>query len=353
MRLEFMNRVKDGEILGKSIFSGDGSILLRAGVKLNRNYIKKLEQLGVSYVYIEDFRLDDVVAEDEELFKLKRYTLKSMAKMSKNLYNNNERGINETLKIAEELISYIIDMRDVSCNIYDIHTYDNYTYIHSLDTGVMATFMGVNAKRFNEYEIKQLGIGALLHDIGKIKINHNIIDKKGKLTEDEYIEIQKHPTYGKEILFKNPRISEQAIEIVAQHHEKVNGEGYPKGLKNNEICIMGKIVSICDVYSAVRANRAYRKAMRPNDCYELILAGSGTSFDINMVNIFKKSFSIYPLGCCVRLSNGNEGYVIRQNIGFPNRPVIRVLYDSITKGTVYPFEIDLMKELNIVINEVV
>lgn len=353
MRLEFMNRVKDGETLGKSIFTGEGSILLRAGVRLNRNYIRKLEQLGVNYVYIEDSRLDDVAEEDEELLNLKRLTLKSMSKVSKNLYSSSQRGVNEAIKIAEELINYIIDMHDVNTNIYDIHTYDNYTYLHSLDTGVMATFMGVYAKKFSDYDIKQLGIGALLHDVGKIKINHNIINKKGKLTEEEIKEMQKHPTYGEKLLFKNPRISEQAIKVVAQHHEKINGEGYPKGLKNNEISIFGKITSICDVYSAVRANRSYREAMSPNDSYELILAGSGTSFDNNMVDIFRKSFAIYPLGCCVKLSDGNEGYVIRQNRGFPNRPVIRILYDSVTKDAVQSYELDLMKELNLVIKELV
>lgn len=353
MRLEFMDRIKNDEILGKSIFTSEGNILLRAGVKLSRNYINKLGQLGVNYVYVEDSMLDDVAEEDEELFRLKRLTLKSMSKISKNLYNYNKRGVNEALKISEELISYIIEMRDVNNNLYDIHTYDNYTFIHSLDTGVMATFMGIYSGKFNEYQIKQLGIGALLHDIGKIKINSNIINKKGRLTEGEFKEIQKHPAYGEQLLLKNPRISEEAIKIVSEHHEKVDGKGYPKGLTDNRISLFGKIVSICDVYSAVNANRCYRKRMKPNDAYELILAGSGSSFDLKMVDIFKKSFAIYPLGCCVKLSDGNEGYVIRQNEGFPNRPIVRVLYDNVTKEKIQPYELDLMRELNLVIEDLV
>lgn len=353
MRLEFMNRVKENEILGESIFTNDGNILLRAGVKLNNNYIRKLEQLGIDYVYIEDSRLDDVATEDTELLRLKRLTLKSMSKMSKNLYNCNNHDIGESLKAAEELIDYIIEFGDVNSSLCDIHTYDNYTYLHSLDTGVMATFMGVYAKKFNEFQIKQLGIGALLHDIGKLKIKHSIINKKGRLTKEEYEEVKKHPIYGEELLSKYPKISSEAIKIVGQHHERVDGNGYPKGLNDKQICTFGKIVSICDVYSAVKANRSYRKSMGPNESYELILAGSGTSFDLNMVQVFKKSFAVYPLGCCVRLSNGNEGYVIRQNKGFPDRPVIRVLYDSVSKENIQYYEIDLMKQLDVVIADIV
>lgn len=352
MRLEFINRVKEKDVLGKSILTNDGSVLLRAGVELTNQYIEKLKELGVIYVYIEDDRLDDVTIDDARLAKLKQVTMKSMDKIIRNLNYSNRRGAKESLKIVENLIEYIIDSADINKSLYDIHTYDNYTYVHSIDTGIMSTFLGLSLG-FNEDELKELGKGAILHDIGKTKLSNNIICKRGPLTDKEYAEIKKHPVYGRKILEKHMHISDVILMAVEQHHEKVDGTGYPYGLSGNQISRYGKIVGICDVYDAISNDRSYRKKFSPNDAYELILAGSGSMFDEQIVLRFKETFAIYPLGCCVRLSNGIEGYVIRQNEGFPDRPVIRVLYNHISKEPIQFYEIDLLKNLNVVIEDAV
>ncbi|MCY6355092.1 HD-GYP domain-containing protein [Clostridium sp. ZS2-4] len=352
MRLEFINRVKEKDVLGKSILTNDGSILLRSGIALTEQYISKLKKLGVLYVYIEDDRLDDVMVEDERLVKLKRVAMKSMEKIIKNIHVANKRETRDSLRIVENLVEYIIDAGDVNKSLYDIQTYDNYTYVHCLDTGIMATFLGLSM-HLSESELKDLGKGAVLHDIGKTKIPYNIINKKGSLTDEEFLEIKKHPIYGREILEKNIQIPMEILEAVEQHHERIDGNGYPYGLPGNQISKYGKIVSICDVYDAVSNDRSYRKKFSPNGAYELILAGSGCMFDEKIVKSFKETFAIYPLGCCVRLSNNIEGYVIRQNKGFPDRPTIRVLYDIGLKQPVPFYEIDLMRELAVTIEEVV
>ena len=325
MRLEFINRVRENEILGKSILTSDGKILLKAGIRLSGNYIKKLKEIGVFYVYIEDDRLDDIVVEDEQLVELK-----------------------QTLSVVEDLVQYIIEMGDVNKSIYDIKTYDNYTYVHSLDTCIMASFLGLSSG-FKEQEIKELGIGAVLHDVGKTKVPITILNKQGRLTEEEFNEIKKHTIYGGEILRKNYSISSDIIDIVEQHHERIDGRGYPYGLEDTSISKFAKIVCICDVFDAISNDRCYRKKFNPNDAYELILAGSGACFDENLVMKFKDTFAIYPLGSCVRLSSGEEGYVVRQNKGFPDRPIIRVLYDSKTKAPIPFYEIDLLKNPSLVI----
>lgn len=351
MRLEFINRVRENDILGKSILTNDGSVLLRAGIELTNQYIKKLKELGVVYLYIEDERLEDVEVEDERLSKLKQLTMKNMDKVIKNLNNANRKEAKDSLMIVENLIEYIIDSGDINRSLYDIKTYDNYTFVHCIDTGIMSAFLG-EALGFKDDELKELGKGAILHDIGKTKISSKIINKKGRLTEEEFLEIKNHPIYGREILHKNMYISDIVLKAVEQHHERVNGSGYPYGLCGNQISKFGKAVCICDVYDAVSNDRSYRKKFSPNDAYELILAGSGTMFDEDMVIKFKDTFAIYPLGCCVRLSNNVEGYVIRQNIGFPDRPVIRVLYDAETKMPIHFYEVDLLERLDIVIESI-
>lgn len=352
MRLEFVDRIKESEVLGRNILTNDGKILLRSGVKLNHRYIEKLKELGVFFIYVEDDRLDDILTEDETLAELKQTTLKNMSRIMKNVYTCNSRGIKDSLNIVEDLVDYIISMGDVNTSLNDIRTYDNYTYVHSLDTCIMATFLGLS-NGFNEKELKELAIGAILHDIGKVKIDNKIITKCGALTDEEFLEIRRHPIYGEEILSKNVRISDNAIKAVIQHHERIDGRGYPYKLVDKEISKFGKIVCICDVYDAVSNDRVYRKKFSPNEAYELILAGSGTAFDRSMVQNFRETFAVYPLSCCVRLSNSIEGYVIRQNSNFPDRPVIRILYDSKTKSPVPFFEIDLLEHPNLVIEAIV
>lgn len=352
MRLEFICRVTEGEVLGKSILTDDGKVLLRTGVKLSRKYIRKLQEMGVLYLYVEDDRLDEVFVEDERLIELKRNTIKNMSTIMKNITGATRSDIKNSIGKVEELIDYIIDVGDINTSLYDIKTYDNYTFLHCIDTAIMAVFLGM-AMRFKESDLKELGIGAIFHDIGKTSINSNIINKKSALTDEEFMEIRRHPVYGEEILKKKFFISDSIINSVAQHHERVDGRGYPNGLKNNEICKFAKIVSICDVYDAVSNDRSYRNKFSPNEAYELILAGSGSAFDEEMVIKFKETFSVYPLGCCLRLSNGIEGYVIRQNKNFPDRPIIRVLYDSETKQSVPFYEVDLLQNPNLTVLTIV
>lgn len=352
MKLEFINRVQEHEVLGKSILTNEGCVLLKAGIRLTNGYINKLKELGVFYIYVEDERLDDVQVEDVRLAELKRVTMQSMSHVMKNVHNCNGKQLKESLGNVKEMIDYIIDVGEVNKSLYDIQTYDNYTYIHSLDTCIMATFLGLNS-RLDEWSLKDLGTGAILHDIGKTAVPISILNKEGRLSDEEFHEISKHPMYGAEMLKKNISIPTSIIKMVEQHHERVDGRGYPHGLNGNQISRFAKIICICDVYDAVSNDRCYRKKFSPNDAYELILSGSGSAFDEELVRNFKNTFSIYPLGCCVKLSNGEEGYVISQNKGFPDRPIIRVLYDIITKSPIAFYEINLLENPSIVIENIV
>jgi len=352
MRLEFIDRVKVDEILGKNIFSNDGSVLLKTGVKLTKGYIRRLKELGVFYVYVEDARLDDISIEDEKLNDLKAITMKNMSKIMKNVTGGNKKETSKSLLAVTDLVNYVIEMGDVNKSLYDIQTHDNYTYLHSIDTGIMAIFLGISMN-FEEKDLKQLSIGAILHDIGKTKIDKGIISKPSGLTSLEFDEIKKHPIYGRELLAKDFSIPLEVLESVEQHHERVDGSGYPYGLCKNQISKFAKIIAVCDVYDSVSNDRCYREKFSPSDAYELILAGCGNYFDEEVVKNFRKTFSVFPLGVCLKLSNGIEGYVIKQNKNFPDRPVIRVLYDDESRKPIKFYEIDLLKVHNVAIKSVI
>lgn len=352
MRLEFINRVNDDEVLGKTIYTEDGSVLLRAGVKLSRNYIERLKMLGVYYVYVEDSRLDDVQVEDEKLSEIKHTVIKNMSKIIKNISSSSPLETKKSLNVVEDLVDYLVECGDVNKSLFDIKTFDNYTFIHSLDTGIMTAFLGLACNIKGE-RLKELTTGAILHDVGKVKVPLKILNKAGALSQEEYEEVKKHTIYGEEILRKSKIFSEIAIKAVSEHHERIDGNGYPNGYTGKQISIYGKIVSISDVYDAIINDRCYRKRYNPSDAYEFILAGNGTKFDENLVNCFKETFAVFPLGSCIKLNNGIEGYVIKQNKNFPDRPIIRILYDHETKIPIPFYEIDLLSNPALVISSIV
>ncbi|EYE88983.1 HD family phosphohydrolase [Fervidicella metallireducens AeB] len=352
MRLISMNKAKNGDILGQSILGVDGCILLREGVALTDNYIKKLKQLGVLYIYIKDNNLDDIEPEDPKFVEVKSQAVKSLSNVMAKLQYSNTLEIKNTIAAIKEIIEYLIENKGInSTYLLELKTFDNYTYVHSLNTSVLALFYGVQLS-FSKPMLMDLGLGALLHDIGKTKIPVDILNKKGRLTDEEFAIMKKHSEYGYELIKDMAGVNQRVKDIILEHHERIDGGGYPRGLKGEKISKYARIVCISDVYDAIISDRVYRKGFPANEAYEFILGGSGTYFDFELVNIFKNNFSIYPLGSCVKLSNNFEGFVVKHNKGFPDKPVVRIIYDD--KGNVItPVEVNLVEKLDIRIETII
>ncbi|KEH91832.1 HD-GYP domain-containing protein [Clostridium botulinum] len=351
MRLELIENLKGCEILAKDILSSTGEILLKTGIKIEKFMIPKLKRYGVFMVYIKDNRFSDVIEEDNVLTELKQTTLEIMPNLFNELLEGDTKVLSKSMYKMDNLIEQIINQNSINISLYEVKTYDNYTYIHCVDTGIMSVYLG-SCLNLDTSKIKELGISAMLHDIGKIKVPNEIINKHGPLTDEEFKIIKKHPIYGRDILTRTNLFSEDIIRGVVEHHERIDGKGYPYGLKDEEISTYGKIITVSDVFTAVSANRSYRMKFDPNEAYEFILAGMGTKFDKEVIKKFKENFAIYPLGCGVKLSNGVQGYVIKQNKNFPDRPIIRVIYDIYTNEPVQPYDIDLMKNMSLTIKSV-
>lgn len=349
MKLELVDRIKPGEVLGKSILTFDGKVLLREGTKLNRLYINKIKEMGVFYVYLVESQLSDVEVSDSSLTGLKQSAMSTMSNVMKNtpMMKDRKKAL-DIIKTIDELIKYISENGDINKSLYEIQTHSNRRYIHSVEVCVRSIFLGKELGIKNE-QLNELGVSALLHDIGMTKIPLDILEKRGVYTKEEQLIIKEHPVKGYEILKQNIRISEAILNAVLQHHERVDGTGYPMGLKGCQINKYAKIIAVCDMYDLVTNNDNYKKAFRPHDAYELIIGGSSCIFDQEVVMAFKRIFSVYPLGCCVQLSNGIEAYVVKQNEYFPDRPILRVLYDKDTKKPIKPYEINLINDINVVI----
>lgn len=330
MRMISIDKLQPGMVLAKSVLSIDKAILLRKNITLTQRYIQRLKALGFQRCYIED-ELSEGVEPPKHLSDQVRYdtvsTIKTMyqeafeqGKNSSVIWGNIERLVNQLL---DEMLSD----DDLISGMSDLQTYDDYTFSHCVGVAFLAVSTGIRIglKRNDLYD---LATGALMHDIGKMFTPIEIINKPGKLTDQEYKAIQDHPLNGYLFLKDTSELSNKACQGVLTHHERIDGLGYPNGIKGEEINLYGKIYAICDVYDAITSDRSYRKAWSTNEAIEYIMANGNIRFDADLVDIFLKNIIPYPIGTIVALSNGFKAIVVGDNRDAVHRPIIRVFEEK-------------------------
>jgi HD-GYP domain-containing protein (c-di-GMP phosphodiesterase class II) len=182
--------------------------------------------------------------------------------------------------------------------------------------------------KYTSDEIRQIGIGAMLHDVGKMLIPLEILNKPGRLTNEEYDTMKLHAKYGFDLLRNLHTISLLSAHCAFQHHERLDGSGYPRGLIDFEIHPYAKIIAVADVFDAVTSNRVYRKKMLPSHGMEIIKQGIGTLYDEKVVKAFQKCIAIYPNGTVVLLSDGRRGIVSKQNHKSTDKPWVRIFEED-------------------------
>jgi len=204
---------------------------------------------------------------------------------------------------------------------------DEYTAIHCLNVCVLALTFG----RFLGYEgekLETLGLGALLHDVGKMRVPLDILNKPGKLTREEFDIMKRHSQEGYNILCAQGDVGKEILNIVVSHHERIDGSGYPRGMQGELIDILSQITSIVDVYDAVTSDRCYHDGMTPHDAMKLIYNWAGDSFDMDLIDAFIQCLGIYPVGTIVGLNSGEFGVVVAATEHANLRPIILLIIDS-------------------------
>ncbi|MBD3108214.1 HD-GYP domain-containing protein [Bacillus sp. AGMB 02131] len=191
-------------------------------------------------------------------------------------------------------------------------------------------------------------MGTILHDVGKLKVPREILMKPGELADEEFAIIKKHTEYGFVILKEVKTIPLVVALCAYQHHERLDGTGYPQGLKDEDIHYYAKIIAVADVFDAITSNRVYREAMLPHEGLEILYAGCGRLFDLQIVEAFRSAVAIYPVGVTVELSNRTVGIVKKQNIGLGDRPIIEIIEED-GKKLSSPYVINLSEKLDIVV----
>jgi cyclic di-GMP phosphodiesterase len=246
--------------------------------------------------------------------------------------------------IVEKLTNSVLNNRDALTSLVRIKQKDEYTYMHSLAVSALcisfAQHLGCDA-----HEIKTIGIGGLLHDFGKVKIPFEILTKPGPLSEPEFEIMKKHVDEGRRILREQTTyIDESSICVASQHHERLDGTGYPEGLRGDQISVFGQIAAIVDIYDALTAERCYKHSLLPTAALRKLFEWSNGYLNRQLVEQFIAHVGIYPIGTLVRLRSGRVGVVVDHGEKGLLYPVVRILFDAKRVRLLRPSTLDLSKK---------
>lgn len=360
MRLVPLSHVKEDDILGKTIYDSQGRVLLSRGVLLKCTLVKKLKELGYNWVYIDD---NLFTTEIEDIIKpqIRQKAVSTLGKMMSDMVELSEENVNvraekllqkrvykgaeELRRVSEEIVNELIAQKDIMVNLVDIKSSDNFTYPHSVNVAILSLILGISLG-LNRYELNDLALGALLHDIGVIFLPKGI-SKMRKVADDKELSQYKLHTNMGYVHIGKIKSLKPVIKIIAlQHHEQINGEGYPLGLTDKEINKFAKIVAIADSYDIITSSVNGEIPVPPHEALEYMMGDGGQRFDPFLVNEFIKKIVPYPVGTIVKLSNNEVGIVNAVNNDFPWRPKVIVLKDGKPDYT-----IDLIHVNNITIKE--
>ena len=350
MRLVLTENLKENMELAKPIYE-DGNVLLNKEVKNLYKYKDKLLELGVKHLYVEDKYSYDIEINEA----IKDSTRRNGKRIVQNIFDKIEDGFidlnTQDLKdVVEDITDELVLNEDVLLNLVSLKSTSNYTYEHSVNVSVICIALG-KMLGYSQNELFKLGMGGMLHDVGKTLVPKEILNKPGSLTDYEYQVMKNHPELGFDYLQQNESISPLSRIVVYSHHERVDGSGYPRRLKSDEIHEFARVAAIADVFDALTSDRIYRDKWPTYKAAEYIMNNTEQLFDYQLVKRFLPQVSFYPNGSEVILSNGCRAVVKTQNVGFPTRPVLRLIEDD--EGNELDKELDLLKHMNIVITKVI
>jgi len=245
----------------------------------------------------------------------------------------------KALVVVDEINASVLRNPGALVSLGRIKQADTYTFQHCVSVcALMVSF--AHALGLDATAVQEAGLGGILHDVGKMMVPTEILNKPGRLTEEEFTIIKSHAALARGLLQDTPGISETVIRIASEHHEKMGGCGYPFGLSGDQISKPGRMAAIVDVYDALTSNRVYHKGMEPSDALKKLLEWSGDHLDGELVQFFIRALGIYPVGSLVRLSNGQLAVVVEQQDDLL-KPVVRVIYDAVRGYGLPPKDVHL------------
>lgn len=339
-----VSRLRIGSRLLQDAYAGDGSLLLRAGAPIDSQLrIQRLLQPDVRFgpdrlseipldldneaeLDAAQGTIDPRVAKFLENINLaravKHEAIEDLKELFRRVNESGEIDLCVARKIASRLLSCLVKNTAALVSLSQLKDADKYTFTHSVNVSILAMYLTTHTN-YRE-KIEELGIGALLHDVGKSDMPVQILHKKGPLSNKEMQLMKRHPVIGYEILCRSGEKRQNVLSCVRSHHEKVNGRGYPDGQKGSQISPYAMMTSIADIYDALTTDRPYRRAYNPKDALDLMLNRMASGLDTSLLQCFAWIIGHYPVGSEVELSDGRIGTVLNHYATDPDRPTLMI-----------------------------
>lgn len=346
MRRVRVDSVPAGAKLARTVFSSDGGVLLMQGVELKESYLEMLKKRGINEIYLEDGLSEGIEVRDVVSETTRNEAVVLVKDIMTGYSFSDTIDVENVKAIVNRIVDELLANDDILYNLTEIKTVDDYTFKHSVSVCILSIITGIGLG-FDTVQLRELGLGAILHDIGKLCIPREILKKPGQLTMKEFEEIKRHTILGYELLKKSGQLYLSSSYIALGPHERYDGSGYPFCLKNEEIQVYVRIVAVADVYDALTSDRVYRKKLKAHEVYEYITSLGIHHFDPLVVENFVRFVTIYPVGTGVLLNTRERAIVVKHNRRVPTRPVVRIVYDEDMKRRTK--EVDLSEDTGIFI----
>jgi len=345
------NLLKGEEVLGETLYTSSGKMLVREGAKLTNSLIEKINNNKIFTVYITDEHCDNsinrIIDQSSRLRGIEIIkNLFTLASENKDILPTH----NMLSVYADDILYETSTVKDQQIEYIDIKNLDNYLYSSSLNTAILSMLIAWEVGVPRDM-VKQIFLGAIYHDIGLAMIPVEVINKNRELSTEEKMMILMHPVAGHNFLKTKTYISAYVKAITLQHHEHIDGSGYPHRKKDSEIHLYAHIIGIADIYDAMTSDKPYRMAVSPNEAIEYIVGTAGSHFPAEITTIFSKKINPYPRGSLVKLSDGRVAVIDKVQSGFPLRPTVRIISEVLGKYVYSP--LNLMENNSIIIEKTI
>jgi putative nucleotidyltransferase with HDIG domain len=242
--------------------------------------------------------------------------------------------------LVGEIAASVMRNPDALISVARLKTVDDYTYMHSI--AVCALMIALARKLgMAEKDVREAGLAGMLHDVGKMMIPSAILNKPGKLTDEEFTCIKTHPAEGHRMLQQGGGVSAMVLDVCLHHHEKMDGSGYPERLKGEQISLIAKMGAVCDVYDAITSDRPYKKGWDPAEALRKMAEWKNGHFDDAVFGAFVKSMGIYPVGSLVRMQSGRLGVIVEQSGQSLLTPKVKLFFSTKSQERIVPYVVDL------------
>ncbi|MFH0882225.1 MAG: HD-GYP domain-containing protein [bacterium] len=321
-----IKEIKPGAILATNI-NARGKVLYRRGHKLLKRDIDFLRQIGLRSLPVSDkdggTHTTGTIGEET-----REEAVSVVTDVLNDFENLTPKKFEKVRYIAEKIVDDILSMKDLKIQAHDLRSHDEYTYRHSVNVTALSVSIA-KLLNWDARDLRSLAAGALMHDIGKMKLPHDVLRKEGRLDREERLMVERHPAWGFQLLSEKSCGTPHEWAVARQHHETLDGRGYPDGRMDSDMHPWAKIVAVADIWDALRSNRPYKKGWPADKVLSLLNSEEmKTKLDLRSLEVFNQIAVPYPLGTQVRLTNNEVAVVIEQNFSTPLLPTVRIIKDA-------------------------